>query len=149
MFGFAFHLMWRALIHDVSKFSRAEAPTFASATPRLKDLTYGSAAYMENLERLDGALEHHYRHNSHHPEHYQDGVRGMDLLDVVEMLCDWRAAVKMYPDGDIKASIEYSGARFGLEGVMTRVLQHSVPGDSRKNERIRVVDTKRQPDTRD
>lgn len=129
MFGFAFRLMWRAVIHDTSKFSCAEAPTFARATPRRKYLTYGSPEYMENLERLDSALEHHYRHNSHHPEHYNEGVQGMDLLDVVEMLCDWRAAAKMHPDSEIEKSIDINRERFNLSADLLQVLQNTVPDD--------------------
>lgn len=130
MFAFAFRLMWRGVIHDLSKFNRAEAPTFARATPRLKNHTYGSDAYMENLERLDGALEHHYRHNSHHPEHYQDGVRGMNLLDVVEMLCDWRAAASLHSDGDIYKSIEVNRERFDLSTDMVQVLMQTLPDEA-------------------
>jgi hypothetical protein len=37
-------------------------------------------------------LEHHYARNSHHPEHYPDGVNGMDLFDIMEMFIDWKAA---------------------------------------------------------
>ena len=38
--------------------------------------------------------------NRHHPEHFgEDGIRGMNLPDVVEMLCDWKAASERTKDG--------------------------------------------------
>ena len=46
------------------------------------------------------ALQHHYEDNCHHPEHYRNGIHDMNMVDLIEMLCDWRAAIKRYhPDG--------------------------------------------------
>jgi hypothetical protein len=46
-------------------------------------------------------------HNSHHPEHYGNrGISGMDLFDVVEMMCDWMAAARRNPaDGSGSTSM--------------------------------------------
>ena len=30
--------------------------------------------------------------NRHHPEYYEDGIAGMTLVDLEEMLSDWEAA---------------------------------------------------------
>ncbi len=59
------------------------------------------------------ALDHHYSVNSHHPEHFSDGTRGMNLLDVLEMLADWDAAATRHTDGDLATSIEINAERFG------------------------------------
>jgi hypothetical protein len=40
------------------------------------------------------AIQHHYKANSHHPEFYDNGVEGMSLFDVLEMLLDWKAATE-------------------------------------------------------
>ena len=82
----------RALKHDQSKLQSPEVELFDELTPRLQTLTYGSDEYKESLDRLKPALIHHYAKNTHHPEHYEDGVNDMDLIDIMEMLADWKAA---------------------------------------------------------
>ena len=43
-------------------------------------------------------------------EIYANGVAGMDILDLVEMLCDWKAASERTKDGDFQKSIEIGEA---------------------------------------
>ena len=126
MFGFAVRLLWRAVVHDNSKLGPIERAIFASVSPSLKNSTYGGAEYRANLSRLGPALEAHYRSNSHHPEHYAQGLRGMDLLDVVELVCDWRAAVKRHRDGNIHRSLELNRQRFKISDQLGCVLHNSV-----------------------
>ena len=89
---FCEEMIKRALVHDQSKLEEPEKSVFDSAGDRLKGFTYGSPGYKASLEDLKPALDHHYSVNSHHPEHYPNGVAGMDLYDLVEMFCDWRAS---------------------------------------------------------
>lgn len=115
-------LMRRAIIHDYSKFDSAEMDAFEAVTPQLRGLTYNSPEYKEKLKELGPALQHHYANNTHHPEHYPDGVRGMNFLDIIEMLCDWRAAVKRHADGSIRKSLEINVERFNLSPEMIDLL---------------------------
>lgn len=54
------------------------------------------------------------------------GIRGMSLLDLVEMLCDWKAATMRHLDGDIGRSIEINQKRFGYTDEMKAILQNTV-----------------------
>ncbi len=103
----------RAYVHDDSKLVEPEKSAFDIATPKLKELEYGSDEYKASLAELGSALHHHYQENSHHPEHYPDGIRGMSLFDVIEMLLDWKAATERHTTGDILKSIEQNQQRFG------------------------------------
>ena len=69
---FATELSRRGTLHDASKFSDAEKPAFDLVMPLLPGVTYGSPEYLALEDRVRPALDHHYRHNSHHPEHYGD-----------------------------------------------------------------------------
>src|SRR3970040_1780650 len=91
--------------HDRSKLEAPEAEIFEVMTARLKGSTYGSPEYTAMLAEMKPALDHHYQANKHHPEFYKDGIAGMSLLDLVEMLLDWKAATLRHADGDIKKSI--------------------------------------------
>jgi len=111
--------------HDDSKISDEELPTFLEYIPKLKDTQYGSDDYNRNLECMKEGLEHHYANNRHHPEHFEDGIKGMNLVDIVEMLCDWIAATNR-KGGDIFESIEYSQTRFGFSDELKQILINTV-----------------------
>ena len=114
---------YRASDHDRSKLIKPEKPVFDRMVPKLQELEYGSPEYMASLEEMGEALQHHYAKNRHHPEHFVDGISGMNLLDVIEMLADWKAATKRMADGgDLDESITINARRFGygpeLEGLL-------------------------------
>jgi hypothetical protein len=117
---------YRATIHDRSKLQSPEKDAFDIATPKLKGLTYGSDEYKQALADLKPALEHHYANNSHHPEHYPNGVAGMDLFDLIEMLMDWKAAGERHADGNIQRSLEINEGRFNIEPQLAQVLKNTV-----------------------
>jgi len=116
----------RSRKHDASKFSEKEAPIFAVTTRRLKGSTYGSPEYKRLLKDLGPALDHHYKNNSHHPEHYENGIRGMCLVDVMEMFCDWLAAIERHDNGDIYRSIEINQDRFDMPVELCDIFRNTL-----------------------
>ena len=112
------NLTLRGIEHDESKLVEPELSAFDIATPKLASLEYGSEEYRQSLRDLGPALEHHFEQNDHHPEHYEDGVEGMSLMALIEMLCDWRAAserVKQRTDDPEKVSTFEAGLAFNQE----------------------------------
>ena len=116
----------RSEAHDQSKLVSPEVEIFDEFTPRLAASTYGSSEYKTMLAAMKPALDHHYAHNSHHPEHYPNGIVGMSLLDVLEMLCDWKAATLRHANGDIRQSIEINQARFGYSDELKILLLNTL-----------------------
>lgn len=113
----------RITTHDKSKLEAPEKEIFDRVTPKLRTLTYGSPEYHASLEEMGPALDHHYSVNSHHPEHHEDGIHGMSLVDLIEMLADWKAATLRHDDGDLKRSIDINAERFGYgEEIHTLLL---------------------------
>ena len=86
------HLLRRGELHDQSKLEPPESPLFAQYTDQLRLLTFGSQEYSDCKKKLGPALDHHYARNPHHPEFHKNGVADMNLIDLVEMICDWKAA---------------------------------------------------------
>lgn len=120
------NLEMRAESHDASKLYDPEKVMYDEFTPLLKQLTYGSEEYKTSLESMGSALEHHYQENSHHPEHYPDGVNGMSLLDLIEMLADWKAASMRHSDGNIAESLKINAKRFNLSDQLARIFENTV-----------------------
>lgn len=119
------NLQQRSLRHDRSKLLEPEKSGFDKYTPLLRDSTYGSDEYKTFLAGLGESLKHHYANNSHHPEHYMDGIRGMTLLDIVEMFCDWKAATERHTDGSLDKSIGINKNRFQYDDVLECIFQNT------------------------
>lgn len=123
--GCSAKLARRAVDHDASKWSPEEWPAFEDATPKLAGMTYGSDEYTAALASIQPALKHHYAANTHHPEHHANGVDDMTLLDLIEMLCDWKAATERHNDGSIVKSLEHNKGRFKIEPQLLRILENT------------------------
>ena len=148
------NLIDRCSTHDQSKLQPPEIDVFEEYTPKLRDLTYGSEEYKQALTGMKPALDHHYTYNRHHPEHFKKyvcngcfkeyiscpnscdvcgyssfqieaDISQMNLLDVLEMLCDWKAATLRHNDGDIMKSIKINKERFGISDQLTSILENT------------------------
>ena len=92
------NLQNRAEMHDYSKLEDDEFDAVIHYQ-KLDGLKYGSDAYkakMNEIRQFTGEGWHlHCQRNSHHPEHHQH-IDDMNLLDIIEMVCDWKAANATY-----------------------------------------------------
>lgn len=58
--------------------------------------------------------------------HYLNSyISDMNLIDVLEMLCDWRAAGERNKNGNIKKSIEVNAERYGLSPQLRKILENT------------------------
>jgi len=121
-------LLSRSASHDNSKLKDPEKKIFDIYTPKLKNTTYGSDEYNQYLKEMSVALNYnyHYSHNTHHPEGFKDGINGMSLLDILEMLLDWISASKRHADGSIAKSIEINQKRFSYSDELKQILINTV-----------------------
>jgi len=127
-------ILTRAERHDQTKLGEFESKIFDEFTPKLRGCTYGSDEYKGYLKEMEPALQSHYLHNRHHPEYFQLGteeyntmcfdspLERMNLIDLLEMVCDWKAATLRHDDGDIFKSIEINQERFGYTDELKRIL---------------------------
>lgn len=119
-------LLRRAQVHDESKLGLIEKPLFDEMTPRLKSLIYGSQDYKDSLAQLKPALDSHYASNSHHPEHYENGIDGMNLFDIVELFFDWKAAGERNKNGSMEKSIEINKDRFKMSEQLVNIFKNTI-----------------------
>ena len=118
-------------------------------------ISFGSPEYAEFLKGMGEALIHHYKNNRHHPEHYKVfecsfcqayhdllpdrcSVCGehshfeerfdfskMNLIDLLEMLCDWKASNLLHSDGSIQNSISICQKKFKIPDGLTQILRNT------------------------
>lgn len=80
-------------LHDQSKWTKHEYPFYA-------DRFWGTK---EHNRKFISAMNHHYKHNMHHPEYWlkQGGEKvEMPRKFVMEMIADWKAASYQYTGSD-------------------------------------------------
>jgi hypothetical protein len=148
-------LFCRLCNHDTSKLREPEKAVFDEYTPKLAETTYGSDKYKQYLAEMKKALDHHYATNRHHPEHFKKyvcngcfkeykempdccdvcgysqfqaeaDISQMTLIDLCEMVADWKAATLRHGDGDIFKSIEANQGRFKYSDELKQILINTV-----------------------
>lgn len=122
---FIHELLERGEVHDNSKLESPEVELFTKVTSKLAGTTFGSEEYNKYKEELGPALEHHYSRCRHHPEHFANGVSDMNLLDLVEMFCDWKASSLRHKDGNLLRSIDINSNRFNLPDMLKKIFQNT------------------------
>jgi hypothetical protein len=119
-------LLDRSIRHDLSKTREPERVVYDDVVPRLRAAAYGSPEYQTLVDAMGEGLRHHYAHNRHHPEHFPDGVNGMTLVDLVEMLADWKAATeRTSPLGDLADSLPVNAERFAIAPQLMEILENT------------------------
>ena len=114
----------RGETHDNSKLESPEIEEFANQPP-IQSLEYRSEAYKDSLSTMPVALKHHYAVNRHHPEHYPEGLAGMNLVDIIEMIADWKASSMRQHDGNLIASIKKNQAHYKYSDDFASILYNT------------------------
>lgn len=104
----------RAEEHDASKLHDDEFDGFARINATAREFPYGSPEYRASLDAERPTINRHNARNSHHPEHH-DQVTDMGWLDIIEMVCDWRAAWEAYgKQGTWRHGMQIQRGRFAF-----------------------------------
>jgi hypothetical protein len=124
--GFRDELQLRGDRHDLSKLDPVEAgplQTMQDLIDTEGQAPFGSDEYRRRTALLGPMLAHHYANNSHHPEHYPDGVAGMDLFDIVEMFADWKAASERGHDSQM--GLSYCIEKYAIPPMLASILRNT------------------------
>jgi len=123
---FVVELLKRGIEHDNTKLKEPEVDVFAEFTPKLSTSTYGSDEYKTFTQQMKPALDHHYAKNRHHPEHFARGIKDMNLVDLIEMFCDWKAATLRHNNGNLETSIEKNQTRFNMSEDLISIFKNTI-----------------------
>lgn len=122
----AIEIIRRGQRHDLSKLD----PIELEPLQRMQDLIdaegqarYGSEEYKRRTALLGPMIDHHYANNRHHPQHYANGIAGMDLFDLLEMVMDWKAASERGAESHI--NISASVARFDISDQLAEIIRNT------------------------
>lgn len=114
-------LLYRGIIHDMSKYYSDEAAGFASAR-RTDHLPYGHPECQAAGQEIKETIMLHKSRNRHHPEYHERRLNGMTLIDIVEMYCDWKAATQKNANPDLNHSINVNKDRYGISDQLKEIM---------------------------
>lgn len=129
--GLLQRLMERFRLHDNSKLRGKEKAGYDEMVPKLKETEYGSKEYDKVKEEMfDKCLKHHYAANRHHPEHFEHGIDDMNIVDLVEMYVDWKAA-STRSSSSFRAGLEVNAKRYGMSEQLRKIFENTAYGSDR------------------
>jgi hypothetical protein len=118
-------LILRMLTHDRTKIQPPELEVYAAVVPAFKELTFGTPEHEANGKRLGPAWQHHTQHNRHHPQHFEGGIDDMTLIDLIEMVCDWRAAALRQGKFDVNQSLDVLRDEHRIGNQLAHILENT------------------------
>lgn len=117
---FCIVLIKRAILHDLTKFSKEEFEYVYKLSTAGKKVKFGSKEYYKLVDSVKSAKMAHSTRNSHHPEFY-GSIYKMSILDLAEMLCDWCAATKRN-NGNLVNSLKINKRKYKINKNLENIL---------------------------
>ena len=120
-------VIYRCNSHDSTKFSPIEYKLMAKHREKMDKCKFGTDEYNEILKLIEPAKLHHYKCNRHHPQHFDNDLSKMNLIDIIEMICDWiSAARRQHKDGNIKESINICINEFNIQDPLKGIIENTI-----------------------
>ena len=116
----------RGLLHDLTKFQPCEFDAFASTRERFKKANYGTSEYQALCEEVKPAIDHHYVNNRHHTGYHKNGINDMNLIDIIEMVADWKAASRRSPDKTLEDTLHYAFAKNKIQDQLAKIITNTL-----------------------
>ena len=123
---FIHELRLRGILHDRSKLQEPEFSIFVKTRPEFKKINYGTPEYDAIIEKARVAVDHHHETNRHHTGYHKEGVLGMNLIDIIEMICDWKAAARRSPDLTFEDSLPKAFDRYEITGSLRAIIVNTL-----------------------
>ena len=111
----------RAKIHDNSKISIEDELSALSRIINDKSTLKDATKQLSQIKK--DAIKLHWKHNTHHPEHFKSPT-DMSRLDVMEMCCDWHARSTQYGTNFFEYVQEQQKNRFKFPVWMFEEIWH-------------------------
>ena len=118
-------LFIRGVNHDKSKLCEPELSLWKKMDEEPR-YPYGTLKYKEKLNRYKEVFQHHYMHNKHHPEHWSGYYSEMDLMDVIEMLCDWLGYKEDITLKEAETLVNQQCERYGFNDTFRHLLYNTL-----------------------
>lgn len=116
------NLYKRGESHDDDKLEDSSLKYFYEISGQFEHAKFGSKEYDNVLEKLEPVLRGHYSINDHHPQHHSEGINGMNLMSIIEMIVDWKSASSAYGDTPFLESMKINKKRFEIDDQLYQIM---------------------------
>lgn len=114
--------------HDASKLEEPELSGYIQMDQEPR-YPYGTREYQEKMKKYSWLFRQHWKTNRHHPEYFKD-IGGFEsqanLIDVIEMLCDWLSYKNNLTYLDATKLVAQQCKRFGFSETMENLLMNTL-----------------------
>ena len=114
-------LRQRATVHDISKLICEDELRALSHIINDKSSLQDCNKQLTPIKK--DAIELHWKHNTHHPEHFQTPI-DMSRIDIMEMCCDWYARSMQYHTNYLEFVQKQQETRFHFPDWMFAEIMH-------------------------
>ena len=115
----------RGYDHDSSKVSDEEYKYFKMANSINRNQFKTYKEYLDYVKpTLDKGLKHHYEYNRHHPEHFDNGVDDMTLIDIIEMIIDWKVSIEQNGK-KLEDEIGYNFDKYNISDQLKKIIMNT------------------------
>ena len=115
----------RAEKHDDDKFETEVFDSFYNALDKFINTKFGERNWELAMDEIGDSLFKHYSASPHHAQHYENGINGTNLLDLIEMMVDWKSASNSYGDSSFEESLRVQKKRFGIDDQLYGILTNT------------------------
>ena len=126
MSKFAAEISYRSGIHDNSKFSPEEFDVYSSNVQDFNKYDFDSEEEKRLRERVYPAAKAHQKRNRHHPEHFKNGIDDMNLIDLLEMICDWKSASSRAPGDSLRKGLPILKEKYKISPQLYQILTNTI-----------------------
>jgi len=116
----------RGVAHDRSKLEAIEFDAFVKTRPKFKTVNFGTKEYQKCTDEIKPAIDHHYAVNRHHTAYHFNGFDDMNLLDILEMLADWKAASRRNTGLSFADSLPKAYEKYSIPENMQRHIESTL-----------------------
>ena len=113
-------LIRRSAIHDDKKLRDEEVDRRIERRRAINHLKYGSPEREEADRPFQGLQHGHYCQYRHHPQHFENGIDDMNLVDVIEMVCDWAAY------GNLDKSLKHNQKTYCVSPQLMKLIKNTI-----------------------
>ena len=115
-------LKQRAKTHDASKLKEPELTQYTEAEEKLENFKPGSKSYLTFAQKHHIIFSEHFKKNPHHVEHFKNGFNDMTLLDLIDVLTDWRLDCG---DEDWNKFVDDRKEFYGMDNQVVSIFKNS------------------------
>ena len=115
----------RGIKHDNSKFSPVELHYNNIIREKIGKIKFGTKEHYDLLGFIAPGKNAHFLVNSHHIEYYKGNIKRMSPLDLIELLCDWKATTKCN-NGNLDCSLKINKKKYEINNRLLNCLKRDI-----------------------